>query len=147
MKRTLSTSILVLSCIAFGFGQADADYKATLKKMFEVSGSQETFKTAVTQMSAMFKQNSQIPDDVWTDMEKEFLLTSMEQLAEMLTPVYEKHLTKADLQQVIKFYETPAGVRFAAKTPLIMEESMKIGQEWGMKIGQQLQQKIKEKGY
>ncbi len=147
MKTTLTTAILVLACIASGFGQVNADYKATLKKMFEVSGSQETFKTAVTQMSAMFKQNSQVPDDVWADLEREFLLTSMDQLADMLTPVYEKHLTKADLQQVIEFYKTPAGVKFAAKTPLIMKESMQVGQEWGMKIGQQLQQKIKEKGY
>lgn len=147
MKTLVITSILVLSCVAVGFGQVNADYKATLKKMFDVSGSQETFKTAVTQMFAMYKQNSQVPENIWAELEKEMLVTSMDRLADMLAPVYQKHLTRADLEEVIEFYQTPAGAKFASKTPYIMKESMQVGQEWGMKVGQLVQAKIKEKGY
>jgi uncharacterized protein len=146
MKTLLIICALMIVSVAFAFSQT-SDYQVTLKKMFEVSGSQGAYKSAIMQMFTMFKQNANVPQEVWNDMEKEFLATSMDELVKMLTPVYEKHLTKADLQKLIDFYQTPVGVKFAEKTPLIMQESMQVGQEWGMKIGQQFQEKLKAKGY
>jgi hypothetical protein len=146
MKTLLTVCALMLASASGVFSQTN-DYQATLKKMFEVSGSQEAYKAAIMQMFTMFKQNANVPQEVWADMEKEFLATSMDELVKMLTPVYEKHLTQADLQKLIDFYRTPVGSKFAQKTPLIMQESMQVGQEWGMKIGQQFQEKLKAKGY
>jgi hypothetical protein len=145
--KTLLTIIVILSSVASTFGQAGTEYKTTLKKMFEVSGTQEAYKSAVRQMFVMFKQNKDVPEQVWADLEKEFLLASIDELVDMLTPVYEKHLSNADLKKVIEFYQTPVGVKFAQKSPSIMQESMQIGQQWGMKIGESFQQKLKEKGY
>jgi uncharacterized protein len=65
----------------------------------------------------------------------------------MLVPVYSKYLTKEDLEEMIKFYETPVGKKFAENTPKIMRESMQIGQEWGMRIGEKFEKKIRERGY
>ena len=146
MKTLLIICSFMLASLPFAFGQT-SDYEVTLRKMFEVSGSQEAYKSAIIQMFTMFKQNANVPQEVWAEMEKEFLATSMDELVKMLTPVYEKHLTKADLQKLIDFYKTPVGIKFAQKTPLIMQESMQVGQEWGMKIGQQFQEKLKAKGY
>jgi uncharacterized protein len=142
----LSVGLIIVSmCAAYS---QDVGYKSMLTKMFSVSGSEETYKSAIRQMFVMFKQqSSDVPDEVWADLEKEFLQTSMDDLVDMLAPVYEKHLTLADLQKLIEFYETPAGVKFAQKTPFIMQESMQAGQQWGEKIGQDFQRKLKEKGY
>ena len=65
----------------------------------------------------------------------------------MLVPVYLKYMTKEDLEEMIKFYQTPVGSKFAKSTPLIMQESMQVGQKWGMKIGEDFKKKMKEKGY
>jgi hypothetical protein len=35
------------------------------------------------------------------------------------------------------------GKKFAKNNPAITQESMKIGQEWGMKIAQELKNKLK----
>ncbi|MEC8831971.1 MAG: DUF2059 domain-containing protein [Bacteroidota bacterium] len=48
---------------------------------------------------------------------------------------------------MIQFFETPVGKKYAASTPLILQESMQVGQQWGMKIGQDFQRKLQEKGY
>lgn len=129
------------------FGQTDAEYKKTLKRMFEVSGSEAAYKAAITQMLGMFKQSQHVPPNVMAELEQEFLRTSLDELVDMLIPVYQKHMTRADLLQLIQFYETPVGVKFAQKTPLIMQESMQIGQTWGMKIGQEFEKRLKDKGY
>ncbi len=140
-------SIIMIS-LSSAFGQGDGSYKVTLKKMLEAAGTEGSFKMAVTQMIGMFKQQkTNVPDSIWTDFEKEFSKTSMDNLTEMLSPVYQKHMTENDLKKIIEFYQTPVGKKYAEKTPLIMQESMQVGQQWGMEMGQKFQEKLKEKGY
>ncbi len=148
MKKVLTVfSFLVLIC-GSSFGQVNKEYSKVLKKMFEVSGTEESYQVGITQMFTMFKQQySSVESDVWDDLEKEFSKTSLNDLTEMLVPVYSKYLTLEDLQELIRFAETPVGKKFAKNTPLIMQESMQIGQQWGMKIGQDFEKKMKEKGY
>ena len=93
------------------------------------------------------EQFSDVPEETWNDLEKEFLKTSIDDLVDMLVPVYSRHLTLDDLQKIIEFYQTPVGQKYAEKTPLIMQESMQIGQQWGMKIGQEFQNILQEEGY
>lgn len=81
------------------------------------------------------------------EFEEEFAKTSIDDLTEMLVPVYKKYMTKEDLKELIEFYETPVGRKFAEYTPIIMQESMQIGQQWGLKIGQDFERKMMERGY
>jgi hypothetical protein len=144
------TTIIALFFITFGlsFSQTDTDFKAKLKNMFEVSGSEKTYQTVIKQIISMYKEQfSDVPEETWNDLEKEFLKTSIDDLVDMLVPVYARHLTLDDLQKIIEFYQTPVGKKYAEKTPLIMQESMQVGQQWGMKIGQDFQNKLQEQGY
>ena len=116
--------------------------------MLEVAGTEATFKAGINQMFNIFKQQqTNVPDSVWTEFESEFLKTSLDELVEMLLPVYQKHLTRSDLEKVIEFFETPVGKKYAEKNPFITQESMQAGQQWGMKVGQRFQEKLREKGY
>ena len=148
MTKVLTVfSFLVLLSFST-YGQTDKEYSKTLNKMFEVSGTEESYQAAIKQMFTMFKQQySNVETTIWDDMEKEFSQTSMNDLTEMLVPVYSKYMTKDDLEELIKFYQTPVGKKFAKNTPLIMQESIQIGQQWGMKIGQDFKKKMEEKGY
>lgn len=93
------------------------------------------------------QQHPNVSTEIWIELEKEFFKTSMDDLVTMLVPVYKKHMTKTDLVGLIKFYKSPVGKKFAEKTPLITQESIQVGQQWGMKIGQAFQAKMKAKGY
>lgn len=147
MKKVLILFSLVL-LVGSVEGQDKLDYGESLQKMFEVSGSQETFNVVIKQMFGMFKdQYSGVEGDIWNELEKEFKDSSMEELADMLTPVYQKYMTIEDLNELIKFYESPVGKKFAKNTPLITQESMQIGQQWGMKIGEDFAKKMEERGY
>lgn len=143
--------LFFLSLIILGFFTAQAQedsYKATLLKMFTVSGTDQSYKSAIDQMIDMFKaQNSTVPEEVWDEFRIEFMKTSLADLVEMLAPVYQKYLTQKDLEDIIAFYNTPTGKKFAQNTPNIMQESMQVGQQWGMQIAQTIQEKLEEKGY
>lgn len=147
MKKILFV-VFIISTVAVTVNAQSKTYPATLKKYMEVSGSMGAFKSAVTSMMGNFKtMNNVVPDEVWKDLEAEFLGTSIDDLVTMLAPVYEKHLTEADLNEVIKFYSSSTGKKLAEKTPAIMQESMAAGQAWGQVVAEKVLTKLKEKGY
>ena len=147
MKKNLIVLILLVYASTFSFAQANSEYSKSLKKMFEVSGTEESYKAAIKQMVGMFKtQYAEVDKATWDELEKEFLKTSLNDLVDMLIPVYMKYLTLDDIKALITFYQTPVGQKYAKNTPLIMQESMEVGQQWGMQIGQKLQEKMEKKG-
>jgi hypothetical protein len=134
-----------LSCNLFA--QTDS-YHATLKKYLEVSGTLGAFKSAIPTMIGTFKgMKSSVPDQFWKEMEAELSTTSIDDLVGHLVPAYQKHLSEAELNEIIKFYRTPIGKKLAEKTPGITTDSMQAGQIWGQKVGLKLMEKLKEKGY
>lgn len=148
MKRFYFLGLLLLTFYSLTFAQSDEQYKKTLIKLFRVSNTEQTYEVAIKQMFSMFRQQqSNVPIEIWNDLEKEMNKTSMNDLISMLIPVYSKHLTIDDLNELIKFYESPVGQKYAEKNPLIVQESMQVGQQWGQKIGIEFMNKLKEKGY
>jgi len=147
MKTAILSAILAF-LTTFSFGQDTTQYRTSLKKMMQLSGSEAAYKGVMTQMISMFKQQQTgVPEGFWDDFEAEISKDAFNKLINLVLPIYQKHLTESDLLGVIAFYETPAGKKFAEKTPLISQESMIAGQEWGKLIGQQVVEKMREKGY
>ena len=147
MKKVSLLLVLFVICVP-SFAQSKNSYPATLKKMLQVAGTEATFSVAIKQMIGMFKeQKTEVPDSIWNAFEAEFANTSMDELVTMLVPVYEKHLSEHDLQEMIAFYQTPVGKKYAEKSPFLIQESMQVGQEWGMKVGTAFQEKLRAKGY
>lgn len=147
MNIYILTVLLALLTI-LSFGQDNSNYKQSLKKLIQVSGSEVAYKAALNQMISMLKQQqTNVPNEFWDEFSTEVNKDAFNQLINLILPIYQKHLTEADLLGVIAFYETPAGKKYAEKTPLITQESMLAGQEWGKQIGQRVLDKLKAKGY
>lgn len=150
MKKLLL--ILVLTVSGYGLqaqsGTSTEDnYTKKLKTFFEINGSVEVYKTVISDMIAMFKENYASEAEsvsLFENMEKEMLETSLDELVEMLVPVYKEQLTEKDLDALIAFYSTDIGKKYAEKTPIITRESMKVGQLWGMKIAQDVMKKLQD---
>ncbi len=147
MKKLLTTSLLVVFIVISASSQTDKDYGKTLEKLLKLAGTEETFKTAINQIFTMFtKQYPEVDEKTWADLKEEFLKTSLNELMEIYIPIYKKYLTEDDLKELITFYKTPVGRKYAEYTPIIVQESMIAGQEWGQKIGRKFQEKMKTKG-
>ncbi len=149
MKKNV---FIMITCMLLSiglFGQPEKEeYRSTLKKMLMVSGSEESYKMAVQQMFVMFKQQyADVAPEAWIEFEDEFLNTSLDDLVDMMVPVYKKYLTLEDLEGIIRFYESPVGIKFARNTPHIMKESMLVGQQWGLKMGQEFEDKMQQRGF
>src|SRR5690554_4502018 len=144
MTKILTIMLFVLCSPAFG--QIDTEYKELLIEMFELNGTEATNKAVMGQMIEIFKQHyPNVPSETWDDFGNEFRQTSLNELIEMLMPIYYKYLTKSDIQELIRFYRTPVGMKYAKNTPFLVEESMQVGQKWGEKIGREFAKKLEMK--
>lgn len=147
MKTYILTILLGLTT-TLSFAQDNSSYQLSLKKLMHISGTELAYKGALDQMVSLFKQQqSNVPDEFWNEFSTEVNKDAFNQLFNLILPIYQKHLTEADLLGIIAFYETPAGKKYAEKTPLITQESMLAGQEWGKQIAQKVIDRLKDKGY
>ena len=148
MKKFIQSLALFLVLTNIVFGQDYKDYRMTLKKLLEVSGTEERHKTSITQMSAILKeQYSGLNTELFDEIEKEFLKTTLDDIVDMYVPIYSKYLTQNDLEELITFYQSPVGQKFVKCTSSITQESVQVGMQWGMKIKEKYEEKMKEKGY
>jgi len=148
MKKGL---VLVVMCVAMLFAAAPSasaqapsdEYKATLEKMLELSGSMASAKAMVPQMISMLKQQSSASVSFWDGFQKKWERKFGSKLAELYAPVYQKYLTIDDLKDLIAFYETPIGKKLAEATPKMTIEGMQLGQKIGMEMATELQHELK----
>jgi hypothetical protein len=53
----------------------------------------------------------------------------IDEMVAAIVPIYQKHLTKSDLEAVIIFYKSPAGQKILKEQPAMMAEGMQAGQD------------------
>ncbi|MFY9310511.1 MAG: DUF2059 domain-containing protein [Bacteroidia bacterium] len=143
MKRlTISILFCALSISMFAQSSTKTD---KIKKMLELTGSANLGVQVAKQMINTFKQSySSVGDAFWDDFEKEI---KAEDLMDLIIPIYDKHYTEEDIDQLIAFYNSPIGKKMTENLPIIMQESMAAGQTWGSKIAEKAIERLRQKGY
>jgi|SRR5215470_7145293 len=65
-------------------------------------------------------------------------------MIEEVAGVYARNFSAGEMQQLIAFYRTPVGQKFLEKTPVVMKESMAVGQKFGQSIAGELRARMIE---
>ena len=130
---------IALIAIVFSFSnqvKAEPAKAETIQKILEASDATKMASMVLDQMIPLLKrQLSGAPEDFWIQISQEF---KGKELMDMVVPVYQKHLTESDAQAIYKFYMTPAGQRLIKAQPLIVQETMMLGQQWGQQVAQKI---------
>lgn len=115
-----------------------------IEDLMIITGSGDLGVTILNNMIDSFKKNTpEIDESFWNEFKKEF---NAKELIDLMIPIYDKYYTESDIDELIKFYKTPIGKKTISNMPLLMQESMKVGQLWGQSIGEKAINRLKEKG-
>lgn len=57
-------------------------------------------------------------------VDEEFKKIGMEDLIQDVVPIYQKHLTRSDVEAVIRFYSSPVGQKIRREQPAMARESL-----------------------
>ena len=84
-----------------------------------------SFEAAINQL---FMMAGNVP----AEKKSEIRTQAFDKLIDLMTPIYQKHISLQDLDAINRFYQTPEGRHIAEAQPKIAVESTQVGQQWGM---------------
>jgi hypothetical protein len=66
----------------------------------------------------------------------------MDELSDAVVKVYARNFTADDLRALIVFYKTPVGQKFLQKTPLLAQQTMAVGQQFGRSVASEIRTRM-----
>lgn len=161
MKRILMTAALCLGMCGYVVAQQNpADAPATkeeIQKYLQVMHSREMMGKIVDAMSKpmhqmmheqYLKDRDRLPADFEARMNKmmDEMLKSFpwDEMLDAMVPVYQKHLTKGDVDALVAFYSTPTGQKLIKEMPEITAEAMQEMMPLMRKSMDQMTQRMQE---
>ena len=143
MKRLLPILILGLFCSAATWAQQNpADAPATkedIQRYFDLIHSHETLAQMVDAMAKpmhqmihedFMKDKDKLPADFEAHMDKmmDDMMKSFpwDEMLQAMVPVYQKYLTKGDIDALVVFYSSPTGQKLMRELPAIPAEGMQV---------------------
>lgn len=69
----------------------------------------------------------------------------LDEMINAVISIYQRHLTKTDVEELIRFYSSPVGQKLLREQPQIMRESMRAGAEIQGKRVDEIKARIKER--
>jgi len=113
----------------------DSATAATVRRLLAVTGATKLMLTTMeTMIGAQRQANPQIPAGFW-DAFMAHARRDTTRLIDMLVPIYAAHLTRSEIEELLRFYLSPVGQRLTTVQPDILRESSLAGQQWGAVIG------------
>jgi uncharacterized protein len=159
--RRLALCLLVLLLFAsVGFAQqnsADAPAsKADIERFLEAMHTRDLLKTMTGTMTKqmhqmvhdLVKKQPNLPTDFEARMEKttDDMLKDfpVDEYLEVVTPVYQKHLTKGDVDALVAFYASPTGQKFIQELPVIQAEAIEAASPIIQKMMAKAMERVQE---
>lgn len=92
-------------------------------------------------IDAMRSSMPQVSEDFWKSFRAE---VKPDELIDLLVPVYADNLDDADIEGLLRFFESPVGQKFIAKQGVILQQSMAAGQKWGEQLAIRAMQQLQK---
>ena len=141
MKRILLTAAILLAICGYAAAQQNqADAPATkedIQRYLQIMHSREMMTKMADAMTKpmhqmiheqYLKDKDKLPADFESRMNKRldenFKNIPWDEILDTMVPVYQKHLTKGDVDALVAFYSTPTGQKLIKEMPQILAESM-----------------------
>jgi hypothetical protein len=119
--------------------------EAAIRKLFEASGIRESMQQMIGSSieSGRPTLRKMLPPGEYQEKLIDLFVQRFSQkmkvddLLELVIPIYDKYFSKEDIEGLTKFYETPAGKKALSKLTQVMMECQAVGSKFGEEAGRQ----------
>jgi hypothetical protein len=110
------------------------------RRLIHLTGGGDLGKQVMTQMVGSFRQaDPGVPEEFWD----EFMASvDPRELEDLVVPIYVENLSVEEMSAAIDFYSSPAGRSIIRKLPVVLQESMAVGQRWGQELARKVTEKL-----
>jgi len=132
MNKNIFAGLFLALTVFSTTASSEPASKKSIVSLMRVTGAGHA---GVQMLGQMKKMMPGLSNEVWDKFRAE---VKVEELTDLVVPIYQKHLTQEDVDVLNKFYATPTGKKLITTMPVIMQESMVAGQRWGQGIAYKL---------
>ncbi len=131
----------------------DPAKEADIRRMLQATGANQLGQQMAQQMLTSIRPSLEKMLPEGNDRAKKFFDTMLQKfteqmkadsMSELLVPLYDKYFTHDEIKALIQFYESPLGRKLITTMPNLMQDSMRIGSEWGRRIMQKVLLEMEE---
>lgn len=126
MKKVLLLVAFVCFSVTMNAQEENEAFKADAQKLVKIV-SESAFTPVLDQFSSMVSED-----------QKEALIADIKatlpELYAAIAVIYMEEFSHDEIKEILAFYETPIGLKLAAKTGALSQKGMVAGQSWGMKL-------------
>lgn len=143
---------ILLYPLPLSAGEVDAEKKAAIKELLDVSGSSKVGMLHTEMMSKSMrallkKTNPEFPEAALQVMDEELVDVFREEMEtgsfyELLYPIYDAKFSIKEIKEIVAFYKTPVGQKLSKEMPAITQQAMVKGREWGEVLTPKIQVRI-----
>jgi uncharacterized protein len=143
MKKLIAgMGIFFLSMLVIESSVAAPATESSIRELMTETGMANIGVTMMKGMIPQFKAMvHDVPESFWDDFIKE---VKPDDLVKLIIPIYQKHYSEEDIQEVLKFYRSPTGKKFIANIPQVVQEGQMAGRKWGEELGRKVIEKAKK---
>jgi hypothetical protein len=124
---------------------------ATIKLGEQFKSLMPTIMTTLKPAIVQGRANVERDYDAMIPMLLQSFQSRMDELSDAVVKVYASNFTTDDLRALIVFYKTPVGQKFLQKTPLLAQQTMAVGQQFGRSVASEIRtrmiEELRKKGH
>jgi uncharacterized protein len=141
-KALLSTLLLLLACTpAICQQQLNAATKEDVVELLTLTGARDRIQQMWAQMGQQMASTAadayrlkhsdagplelhKVAEATGRSFHDQLAVLSIDEMLDAIVPIYQNHLTHADIRAIIDFYHSESGQKFLKEMPSMMSESM-----------------------
>ena len=128
-KGFFKTTLLLIALPLIGatsFAKEKNDYTDAMRKYLEVSGTTDQMSNMMT---GMLEDYLDLDNESRVAFEDSLKETVLDILVEFYEPIYKKHFTIDEINEILKFYDSPIGKKLVAENSAMVNEVMETSYE------------------
>ena len=130
--------------------QVAPEKEAAIRKLFEIQGTRKSMEQVFAGMSANMKPtiSKMLPPGEYQDkliplfFEKFQAKVKPDDLLDLMVPIYDKYLSKEDIDGLAQFYKTPLGKKLNSVLPQLTVETQMAATSMGQELGRQAMMEV-----
>lgn len=151
MKKLFTICILLLTLSSSDRAQETAPndpYQQAMQRLLKASNMQNMFGAMVSgSINQLRSEFPDVPADYWAKAEERMIGQLMDAFLPIVTPLYQEYFTLEEIEQLIRFHESPVGQKINTAQPQIMAKGSQQFNKTGALVVQELIRDMLQQGY
>lgn len=137
-------SLFLLIMLSFSLSAQTQTPEDKVRSLINANGGRGNFEMVMVQMIDLQSKAMQdlLPVEFFDEFKKDVLKSGYDEILELIVPIYLKHYSEDEIDRMITFFQSDLGQVMVKNTPLIMQESMAAGQQWGGAMGAMIAERL-----